>query len=122
MENINEILNLDSKARIKKVSKGQILQRQGELTSMAFFVKKGLAGRWEFNGNTFDESGTGNNGIVNGATLTSDRFGNVSSAYYFDGFNDYWIVKLYNTGNITWQKSLGGSSGDVAPSHQKTLM
>ncbi len=42
MENINEILNLDSKARIKKVSKGQILQRQGELTSMAFFVKKGL--------------------------------------------------------------------------------
>ena len=47
----------------------------------------------------------------NGATLTSDRFGNVSSAYYFDGFNDYWIVKLYNTGNITWQKYLGASSG-----------
>ena len=39
MENINEILNLNSKARIKKVNKGQILQRQGELTSMAFFVK-----------------------------------------------------------------------------------
>lgn len=42
MENINEILNLDSKARIKKVGKGEILQRQGELTSLAFFVKKGL--------------------------------------------------------------------------------
>ena len=117
MENINEILNLDSKARIKKVSKGQILQRQGELTSMAFFVKKGFLRSY-----SIDESGTGNNGIVNGATLTSDRFGNVSSAYYFDGFNDYWIVKLYNTGNITWQKYLGASSGDVAPSHQKTLM
>ena len=42
MENINEILNLDSNARFKIVSKGQILQRQGELTSMAFFVKKGI--------------------------------------------------------------------------------
>ncbi|MFC5045572.1 Crp/Fnr family transcriptional regulator [Aquimarina hainanensis] len=42
MESINEILTLDSKAKIKNISKGEILQRQGELTSMAFFVKKGL--------------------------------------------------------------------------------
>ncbi len=42
MENINEILNLDSNAKIKKVKKGETLQREGELTSMAFYVKKGL--------------------------------------------------------------------------------
>ncbi|MDA9169526.1 T9SS type A sorting domain-containing protein [Crocinitomicaceae bacterium] len=43
-----------------------------------------------FDGNADDETGNGNNGIVNGATLTTDRFGNVNSAYSFDG-ND-WIT------------------------------
>jgi hypothetical protein len=28
------------------------------------------------------------------------------------GFKDYWIVKLDNLGNITWQKTYGGSSTD----------
>lgn len=49
----------------------------------------GLVGWWPFNGNANDESGNGNNGTVNGATLTSDRFGNVNKAYSFDGVNDY---------------------------------
>ncbi|HMR81879.1 MAG TPA: hypothetical protein PKE30_02070, partial [Niabella sp.] len=31
---------------------------------------------------------------------------------------DYWIVKLNNTGNIEWQKSLGGSSDEYAYSVQ----
>jgi hypothetical protein len=43
----------------------------------------GLVGWWPFNGNANDESGNNNNGTVNGATLTSDRFGNPNSAYYF---------------------------------------
>jgi hypothetical protein len=50
----------------------------------------GLIGWWPFNGNANDESGNGNNGTVNGATLTTDRFGNVNKAYSFDGLND-WI-------------------------------
>ncbi len=37
------------------------------------------------------------------------------------GFNDYWIVKLNNLGNLQWQKSLGGSAADVANSIQQTL-
>jgi len=49
----------------------------------------GLVAWYPFNGNANDESGNGNNGTVNGATLTTDRFGNVNSAYYFDGENDY---------------------------------
>jgi hypothetical protein len=49
----------------------------------------GLVGWWPFNGNANDESGNGNNGTVNGATITSDRFGNIGKAYNFDGLNDY---------------------------------
>jgi hypothetical protein len=49
----------------------------------------GLVGWWPFNGNVNDESGNGNNGNVNGASLTTDRFGNSNAAYIFDGVNDY---------------------------------
>tara|TARA_B100000902_G_C26670287_1_gene602721 strand:- start:79 stop:306 length:228 start_codon:yes stop_codon:yes gene_type:complete len=45
----------------------------------------GLVGYWPFNGNANDESVNTNNGTVNGATLTTDRFGNANSAYDFDG-------------------------------------
>lgn len=38
-----------------------------------------------FNGNAVDESGNNNATSVNGATLSSDRFGVVQSAYKFDG-------------------------------------
>ncbi len=49
----------------------------------------GLVGYWPFNGNANDESGNGNDGVVNGAILTIDRFGNPNSAYKFDGEDDY---------------------------------
>jgi hypothetical protein len=45
----------------------------------------GLIAYWPFNGNANDASGNGNNGTVNGATLTTDRFGNANSAYSFNG-------------------------------------
>ncbi len=47
---------------------------------------------YPFNGNANDESGNGNDGVVEGATLTTDRLGNTSSAYSFDGTNDYIIA------------------------------
>jgi photosystem II stability/assembly factor-like uncharacterized protein len=43
---------------------------------------------YPFNGNANDETGNGNNGTVDGATLTADRFGNADKAYSFDGVND----------------------------------
>jgi uncharacterized protein (TIGR02145 family) len=52
-------------------------------------LNNGLVAYYPFNGNANDESGNGNNGIVNGATLTTDRFGNENSAYNFDGVNDF---------------------------------
>lgn len=37
------------------------------------------------------------------------------------GDYDYWIVKLDNSGNILWQKSLGGTGSDEAYSIRKTV-
>lgn len=34
---------------------------------------------------------------------------------------DYWIVKLDSTGNIQWEKSLGGTYGDKAMISSKHL-
>ena len=51
-------------------------------------LTQGLVGYWPFCGNANDDSGHGNNGTVDGATLTTDRFGNTNSAYNFDGIND----------------------------------
>jgi hypothetical protein len=44
---------------------------------------------YDFNGNANDISGNNLHGVVNGASLTNDRFGNLNSAYYFDGIDDY---------------------------------
>ena len=52
----------------------------------------GLVGWWPFTGNANDSSGNGNNGTVNGATLTTDRFGNGNRAYSFGGGD--WIEVL----------------------------
>ena len=49
----------------------------------SYVPTNGLVGWWPFNGNANDESGNGNNGTVNGATLTTDRFGNANKAYSF---------------------------------------
>ena len=43
--------------------------------------------------------------------------GNVTGNH---GNYDVWVTKLGNTGNLQWQKSLGGSNGDLAYSIQQT--
>jgi hypothetical protein len=55
----------------------------------SYVPTNGLVGWWPFSGNANDESGNNYNGTVNGATLTTDRFGNVNSAYSFNGSSDY---------------------------------
>jgi hypothetical protein len=54
----------------------------------SYVPTNGLVGWWPFNGNATDESGNGNNGTVNGATLTTDRFGSTDNAYSFNGTTD----------------------------------
>ena len=51
-------------------------------------LQSGLAGYWPFCGSAIDESGNGNDGTVNGATLAIDRFGNDNCTYDFDGIDD----------------------------------
>jgi hypothetical protein len=50
-----------------------------------FTLSNGLMAFYPFNGNANDISGNGNSGIVNGATLTTDRYNNPNSAYSFNG-------------------------------------
>ena len=68
---------------------GYFNQSSSFCTSLSGSLQNGLVGYWPFCGNANDDSGNGNNGTVNGATLTTDRFGNINSAYNFDGVNDY---------------------------------
>jgi len=53
--------------------------------------------------------------IIAGQTNSND--GNVSGNH---GNYDYWIVKLSNSGDIEWQKCLGGTGEDWAYSIQQT--
>ena len=61
----------------------------------SYVPSNGLVGWWPFNGNANDESGNGNNGTVNGATLTTDRFGLSNKAYGFDGITSG--IEINNT-------------------------
>ena len=53
--------------------------------------------------------------IVAGFSASTD--GDVTGNH---GSSDYWVVKLTSTGNIIWQKSLGGSGNDDAYAVQQT--
>ena len=80
---------------------GLILNSQTLFAQLPSYVpSNGLVGYWGFNGNASDQSGNSNNGTVNGATLTSDRFGNANSAYSFDGVSDYINVITNNSLNF----------------------
>ena len=59
------------------------------ISASAQIPTSGLLAYYPFNGNANDVSGNGNNGIINGATLTTDKSGNINSAYSFDGTD--WI-------------------------------
>ncbi|MFM7105117.1 MAG: hypothetical protein ACKOW8_06310 [Flavobacteriales bacterium] len=81
----------------------------------------GLVGWWPFNGNANDESGNGNNGMVNGATLAEDRFGNVNAAFSFNSVPDRVEIgsTLNPTNYMEWQIQVGlhrlGLTGTTTP-------
>ena len=54
-------------------------------------LEDGLVAFLPFDGDARDASGNENDGTVNGASLTLDRFGNADSAFSFDG-NDYILI------------------------------
>ena len=88
-------------------------------TVPSYVPTNGLVGYWGFNGNGNDQTGNGNNGAVNGATLTTDRNGNANSAYSFDGVSNY--IRCTNSGIVGnnsrticfWVKTNSTSPGSI---------
>jgi hypothetical protein len=58
-----------------------------------------LVGWWSFSGNANDESGNGNNGVINNAYLADDRHDNPTSAYFFDGSQSF--IELSNSTSLS---------------------
>jgi hypothetical protein len=85
----------------------------------SYVPTNGLVGYWPFNGNANDESINGNNGTVNGATLTINRFGSTNAAYSFNGVSNY--IECMQSGPIGvpsitvafWTKNIGSGSGHI---------
>ena len=71
-------------------------------------LSDGLVAYYPFNGNANDESGNSNNGTINGATLTTDRFGNLNNAYNFDG-NNNTSIKITSKGFPSGQSAISYS-------------
>ncbi len=57
---------------------------------------EGLLTYYSFDGNADDMSGFGNDGAVNGANLTDDRYEQNNSAYIFDGNDEIEIPNSYS--------------------------
>ncbi len=90
-------------------------------TLSAQIPSDGLVAWYPFNGNANDESGNGNHGTVNGATLTADRFGNGNSAYVFNGLDQNIVAQssFNNYSNYTlcaWVKISQSMAGGF-PQH-----
>ena len=88
--------------------------------SIIFAQASSLSWQKPLGGSGSDESytiGSTSDGGVVVAGLTLSNNGDVSVNY---GSFDMWVVKLQANGTIEWQKSLGGSSDDVANSIQQT--
>ena len=66
------------------------------LNSYSECYLQGLIAYYPFNSNANDESGNNNNGIVSDAQLTTDRFGNLNSAFKFNGVSSYIEATISN--------------------------
>ncbi len=62
---------------------------------------------------------TADGGYIIGGTSYSGISGDKTENCY--GLDDYWIVKLNASGNIQWQNTIGGNSGDKVSSVYQTL-
>jgi subtilase family serine protease len=82
---------ITTEARLEIIAVDNFGNSSRDSSDAAFEItaSSSLVAWYPFSGNANDESGNGNDGTVNGASLTTDRFGNANSAYGFDGVDDY---------------------------------
>ena len=76
-----------------------------QATNAQVNLNQGLIAHYPLNGNANDISGNNINGTVVNATLTTDRNGNLNSAYYFNGSNTYIELPFSNLYNFAPQDS-----------------
>ena len=107
-----------------KSNNGQVHGNHGgnEFDFWVIKLNKNGAIQWQkCLGGTFDETAfsiqqTSDNGYIVAGEANSKN-GQVTGNH---GVLDFWVVKLDDTGNLLWQKSLGGSKDDFATSIQQT--
>jgi hypothetical protein len=132
---INKHKSIIIKMKTKSLIAAVLLTASTAFAQVPSYVPtNGLVGWWPFNGNANDESGNGNNGTVNGATLTMDRNGNVNSGYSFNGNSiisvnstqalclqnqfsiSIWVIRNNSNfmGFISKQRSIGNGSYHIS--------
>ena len=103
------------------------LRRTSLIPGGSNITQLGLVAYYPFNGNARDESRNRNDGKVNGATLTTDRHGRSSSAFHFDGLDDFITVDsspelraLLSISVSTWVRVY--SSQSPAPNNNHAIL
>jgi hypothetical protein len=88
--------------------------------SKAQVVTNGRVAYYSFNGNSNDQVSS-INGIVHGAQLSEDRFGNILSAFSFDGIDDYIEIPDNELLDFSYSKYFTISLWVYIDSDQKNL-
>lgn len=83
-------------------------------------LSSGLVAYYPFNGNANDGTSNNSHGIVNGATLTTDRKNVAAAAYSFDG-NDFIEIPNSNPINFGYNDDFTISFWALVPENQNDL-
>jgi hypothetical protein len=73
-----------------------------------------------FGGTSWDAAASIQQTLDGGFVFTGDVWSDDGDASGNHGVDDVWVVKIDASGNLTWQKCLGGSGGEYALSIQQT--
>ena len=91
--------------RVEDSRGGQVIDSIGVSVRDTTIQQTGdLVAFYPFSGDANDASGFNNNGTVSGAVLTTDRWGNTASAYFFDGINDN--IRVLSSPSLNFQNSV----------------
>jgi len=93
-------------------------------TDAQSFLTNGLVAYYPFNGDAIDASGNGNDGLVQGATLTTDRFGVANRAFYFDGATSRIVIPetIFAATNAEWTVSVWVTPASSTSTNQEVIL
>lgn len=101
-DNCQQIRSLKSDKSIQ-ISRSQITDVTLSFNNL---TPSSLAQHWPFDGNALNAIYGGVDATVYGATLTTDRFGNENSAYYFDGNDKMTAPNAANFGQTSFTANI----------------